>query len=186
VLILAACTGVPVVLMNHVSELYAYNVAPFWGIVVALSLTALLQAQRRPIVRTMTAVLLVGILISDVLAVNRKASQIRINGDNASVLLPQVVEFARRLPPGGVLVLYDRQEAGTINYSVFLGGPFMGLSDGADGRTVGKWVKHLANRPDIDIRLVVEAPQAPADMVLISDTTDGVLRVRQLSTPVQP
>jgi hypothetical protein len=185
-LILAACAGVPVVLMNHVSELYAYNVAPFWGVVVALSLRGLLDARGRSIVRSVTAMLLFGILISNVVAVNRKASQIRGNGDGASVLIPQLVDFARQLPFGGVLVLYDRQEPGTISYSEFLGGPFMALTDGAGGRSVGKWVKHLASRPDIDVRLVVDAPQSPADIVLIPDTAEGVLRVHELSTPPRP
>lgn len=40
---LVACAGVPVVLMHHVSELYAYNMAQFLAVIVALALPVLLE-----------------------------------------------------------------------------------------------------------------------------------------------
>jgi hypothetical protein len=177
---LAACAGVPVVLMNHVSELYAYNMAPFWAVLVALALPALLEPRRPRLVRIVTAVLLLGVLASDVVAVNRKASQMAVNGHNAVVLMPQVVDFARQLPPGGKMLLWDRQEPGTLSYSVFLMSPFMSVEWSGD------WVKHLAHRPDISVKVVAEPALEPADIVLVPNTTDGVLRVRALPSPTSP
>ena len=178
--LLAACAGVPVVLMNHVSELYAYNMAPFWAIIVALALPALLETRRPRLVRIMTAVLLLGVLASDVVAVNRKASQMAVNGHNAVVLMPQIVDFARQLPPGGKMLLWDCQEPGTLSYSVFLMSPFMSVEWGGD------WVKHLAHRPDIHIKVVAEPALEPADIVLVPHTTDGILQVRALSSLTSP
>jgi hypothetical protein len=178
--ILAACAGVPVVLTNHVSELYAYNITPFWAVIVALALPALLEPHRPRRVRIVTAVLLLGVLASDVVAVNRKASQMAVNGRNAVMLMPQVVDFARQLPPGGKLLLWDRQEPGTLSYGVFLMSPFMSLEWGGD------WVEHLAHRPDIYVKVVAEPAHEPADIVLVPDTTEGTLRVRALPTPSSP
>jgi len=120
------------------------------------------------------------VLASDVVAVHRKASQMAVNGHNAVVLMPQVVDFARRLPPGGKLLLWDRQEPGMVSYSVFLMSPFMSIEWG-----VG-WVKHLAQRPDIYIKIVAEPALEPADIVLVPETTEGVLQVRALPTPSSP
>src|SRR5262249_11764601 len=174
--ILGACAGVPVVLMNHVSELYAYNLAPFLAVIVALALPPLLEPRRPRLVRIVTAVLLLGVLASDVVAVHRKAAQMAVNGHNAVVLMPQVVDFARQLPPGGKLLLWDRQEPGTVSYSVFLMNPFMSIEWGGD------WVKHLAHRPDIYVKIVDEPTLEPADIVLVPDTTEGPLRVHALPT----
>jgi hypothetical protein len=172
--LLAACAGVPVVLLNRVSELYAYNMAPFWAVIVALALPALLTPRRPRLVRIVAAVLLLGVLASDVVAVNRKASQMAVNGHNAVMLMPQVVDFARQLPPGGTLLLWDRQEPGALSYSVFLMSPFMSID------LARNWVKHLAQRPDIDVKIVAEPALEPADIVLVPDTTGGALRVRAL------
>jgi hypothetical protein len=185
--VLAACAGVPVMLRNHVSELYAYNLAPFWAVIVALALPALLTPRRPRLVRIVTAVLLLGVLTSDVVAVHRKASQMAVHGHNAVVLMPQVVDFARQLPPGGTLLLWDRQESERVHYSVFLGGPFMSVT----GPEVVDWVKHLARRPDINIynESFDEPPfelLEPGDIVLIPDTTGGALRVRALPMPSSP
>jgi hypothetical protein len=166
--------------MNHVSELYAYNMAPFWAVIVALALPVLLELRRPRLVRIVTAVLLLGVLVSNVVAVNRKASQMAVNGHNAVVLIPQVVDFARQLPPGGKLLLWDRQEPGTVSYSVFLMSPFMSIEWGGD------WVKHLAGRPDISVSVVADPVLEPADLVLVPDTTGGTLRVRALPTPSSP
>jgi hypothetical protein len=125
-------------------------------------------------VRIVAAVLLLGVLASDVVAVNRKASQMAVNGHNAVVLMPQVVDFARQLPPGGTLLLWDRQEPGALSYSVFLMSPFMSID------LARNWVKHLAQRPDIDVKIVAEPALEPADIVLVPDTTGGALRVRAL------
>jgi hypothetical protein len=174
---LGVCTGVPVVLMNHVSELYAYNVAPFWAMIVALALPPLLEPRRPRLVRSVTAVLLLGVLASDVVAVNRKASQMAVNGHNAVVLMPQVVDFALQLPPGGKLLLWDRQEPGMLSYSVFLLSPFRSLW------WAGPWVKHLAHRPDIYVKYVegvTEWELEPADIVLVPHNAGGALRVRKL------
>jgi hypothetical protein len=177
---LAACTGVPVVLTNRVSELYAYNVAPFLAVIVALALPPLLEPRRSSLVRSVIAVLLLGVVVSELVAVNHKASQMAVNGHNAVVLMPQVVDFARQLPPGGKLLLWDRQDPGMLSYSVFLMSPFRSLW------WAGAWVKHLAHRPDIYVKYVNSLSEwelEPADMVLVADNSGGALRVRKLPMP---
>jgi hypothetical protein len=172
--LLGACAGVPVVLTNHVSELYAYNVAPFLAVIVALALPPLLEPRRPLLVRSVTAVLLLGVLVSDVVAVNHKASQMAVNGHNAVVLMPQVVDFARQLPPDGKLLLWDRQEPDMLSYGVFLMSPFRSLS------WAGPWVKHLAHRSDIQVKGVTDWKIEPADTVLVAANSGGALRVRKL------
>lgn len=181
--ILAACTGVPVVLMNHVSELYAYNVAPFAAVIVALALSALLEARRSRLVCGITAVFFLGVLVSNVVAVNQKAARLAVRGHHAVVLIPQVVEFARDLPRGGTMLLYDPLEPGSISYSDYLGGPLSAINDGSEGKYVGRWVKHLARRSDINVNFVTELPRVSADAILVLDTTTGGPSIRPLARP---
>jgi hypothetical protein len=184
--ILAACAAMPVVLLNHVSELYAYNLAPFAAIIVALALPPLMEVRRTLLVRALTTVFLLGVLFSHVVAVKRKASQFEANGRDAVVLVPLVIDFARQLPPSGVLVLCEPPHPATMSYSEFLGGPFMGINDGADGRNIEKWVKHRAQRPDISIKFVADLPHESADMILVPDGSPGTLRVLTLPTSAGP
>lgn len=172
--VLAACATVPVVFLNHVSELYSYNLAPFFAAVVALALGALVEGSRSPFRRTVTVICLAGVLSSDLVAVNRKASQLAVQAHKAVVLLPQVVDYARRLPPGGKLLLYDRHVRGALNYSEYFMSPFACIDE------AGGWVKHLAKRPDITVDFVGEGALGPADVILVPDTTAGELQVRAL------
>jgi len=180
--ILASCAGVPVVFLNHVSELYAYNVAPFWAVVVALTIPPLLEPHRPQVMRVTTAVFASAVLVSSVIAVKQKASYFEANGHNAAILLPQVVEFAKQLPPQGTLFLYDRRDPGTIRYSEFLGDPLMSLDDTGLRNGVGPWVKHLARRPDIRVKYVTEEPpHESADIVLVPDVAGKIVGLKVLS-----
>jgi hypothetical protein len=162
VLVLALCATMPVALMNHVSELYSYNVAPFLAIIVALSIGALLR-QPRKTWRAVAIVVLVAVTVSQVAAVGRKAAQMRHNGDASARLAAQVVERARTLPPGGKLLLVERAHPDTPLYSVFLTTDFhcLGVAE--------RWLKHLAGRPDISIEVVDEQHIVPADMVFVRE-----------------
>jgi hypothetical protein len=162
VLLLALCATMPVALMNHVSELYSYNLAPFLAVIIALSLGALLQRSRKTW-RAITSVILVVVATSAVVAVSRKAAQMRHNGAASARLAAQVVERARALPPGGKLLLVERAHAGVPRYSVFLTTDFHCL------RVAERWLKHLAGRPDISIQVVDEQHIAPADMVFVRE-----------------
>jgi hypothetical protein len=70
----------------------------------------------------------------------------------------------------------------TISYSEFLRGLFMGVNDGADGRYLGKWVKHRGQRPDINVKFVTGLLPKSADTVLVPDRSRHGVRVLARST----
>lgn len=173
------CATVPMTFMNHVSELHAYNLLPFTVVLMGMSLGALLRAPWGAR-RLGAAAVLLFVLVSQVVAVTRKAEQMRAVGNATARLLPQVREHARGLPPGGTLLLVERPAADACFYSVFLCSEFHGL------RAIEPWLRHWLDRPDISVRLADINALTPADLYLVREDTPSGPRARPWSPPATP
>jgi hypothetical protein len=135
----------PIALLNHISELYAYNTMPVISLLVGIALSSLLTGGVAA--RAVAGATLVLLLVSHVTATQRKAMLMARNGERATALLAQVTARARLVPPNGRLILLN-PEGPRADYSVFRVSAFNVLRFGEYR------VKQLARRADIDVVIV--------------------------------
>jgi len=145
VLLLAFCSPFPVVLLNHVSELYVYNSLPFVAALAGIGLGAFFHCLEKRVAKVVLAVFLLCLAGFHIVAVQYKVALMKENGRLAGVLLPQVAELASELPPGGKLVMVNTPRSGR-EYSVYVVNGFDVL--GLPGERA-KNFKHLLARKDI-------------------------------------
>lgn len=144
-----AITGFfPVALMNHVSELYAYNAMPFLAILVGVGLGRLFEITKTRWISRAAVTGFVGLVfLSHVMAIQSKASLMKNNGTQATILLGQIQSYLQKAPKNGELVLLnppdDREE-----YSVFLMNGFNVLQYGLNR------IEQLAGRNDFEIKIM--------------------------------
>jgi len=156
-----------IVPINHVSELYSYQLLPAAAAIVALGLGALGDAARRnrP-TRVAWIIVVVAVIASNAIAAYTKTRMINESGQRAAVLLEAVVPHARDLAPGGELVLVN-PESDAVEYSMFRFSGFNYL------RHTDFYIARLAGRDDITVRIVPAgepAPQpGPERIVLVLD-----------------
>lgn len=143
----AAVSLFPVVLMNHVSELYVYNAMPFVSVVFGMGLggavTGLSRRRAGSIVATTIVILA---LLGNASAVRSKAVMMREAGTRAVDLVEEIVPFVREVPEGGRLILLNPPAAGT-RYSIFLVGGFDCLRDGLGV------LRRLSGREDLTVEI---------------------------------
>jgi hypothetical protein len=144
----AIVTLVPVVPLNHVSELYTYNAMPFVALLFGLAFGTHLalaagRKRRKLVVWGAALILLVGLGVF----ARQKIMMVKRNGEEATRLLKVVTKYVEMVPKNGELLLVnppsDRPE-----YSVFAMNGFSVL-DYAEQR-----IRRITNRPDISIQIV--------------------------------
>lgn len=140
----------PMVLMNHVSELYVYNLMPFFSILVGIGVSALLDASKRVYIRQAIAAGFVLMLLSHIGAIRDKAALMQKNGERAAMLLQQIGPYVNEVPPGGELLLVN-PSTGQTEYAVYLMPGFKALEFGES------FIKKTYAREDISLRIVDEA-----------------------------
>ncbi len=140
-LVMAVCGLLPTILLNHVSELYAYGALPALSILVGVGLGREL-GRARPVATT----LMVVFLLVHAAGTQQKVALMVDNGRRATALIEQLRPLARELPPQGRLALFSppRQRI----YSAFVLDHTDVLEMGLTG------VKVMLERPDIELRIV--------------------------------
>jgi hypothetical protein len=154
------CVFFPAFMVSHVSELYAYAALPLVMGVIAL---AIRKTNRKPFVGQAIALVVIIIATVQVQAVWSKAKLMKQNGEASERLVGQLVEVVRKLPPNTTLYLQDIQ-GNQPTYSCYLERGFAPITDAA------RYIKHLANRPDVAIRFV-------RDKTVIPENSRGVIIV---------
>lgn len=130
----------PVLLLNHVSELYAYGVLPFTAVLFGCSAGTLLTRGRAE--RIAAGAFATLVLSSNAFATHQNAVGMARSGELAGALIPQVLEKLRDLPPGGAVVLIDPPLA-VPNYSVFQMTGFRGVL------LSGRQIHEMTGRTDV-------------------------------------
>lgn len=111
-LALALATLAPVLLVNHVSELYLYSALP--------ALALLFGAGLRPLVaRRVGMATLVALFVAQAVAVQGKLGLMRANGECAGQLLAQLAPLTAQVPPGGTMLLVNPPDSPPA-YSVYV------------------------------------------------------------------
>ncbi len=166
VIVLMVCFALlglfPVVLLNHMGELYVYNSMPFVAVLVGIGLGQLwmvVEPERIGRVFLMLAVCLV--VASHVVAVRSKARLMDDNGRRTAALLEQVRPFVDNAPPNGRLWLLN-PPVEAVEYSVFHVRGFSVLISALR-------IPHLWNRPDLEMRIIYPAQMQD------NSTPDGTL-----------
>ena len=152
-LTLLACSVLavaPMLLLNHVGELYTYAAMPFIAVVFGWVIAEWWERLPAPPARAALAIGLAALLVSHVLAVRQKLELLRVNGGRAAVLLAEVGPFVAQVAPGGTLLLVEpRGTAG--GYSIYRTSGFHPIEYGR------YWLREHYHRPDIYVRVIAES-----------------------------
>jgi len=116
----------PVLVLTHVSELYAYGVLPFTALLFGWSTGSLLSRSSGALERIGAMTFATLVLSANAWAARQDALGMARSGALAGALMPQVLERVRTLPPGGVAVLVDPPPR-IPNYSVYQSSGFRGV-----------------------------------------------------------
>jgi hypothetical protein len=139
----------PVILLNHVSELYVYNMLPAASILAGIGIGNALLARKGLFRKGILWTILIVLGFSEIHAVRSKALLMQRNGERATILMNQVPGFARKVPPNGKLILLN-SPSGQFEYSVFYLPGFSVLKYGTHR------IRQLAMREDIEIEFFAE------------------------------
>lgn len=108
---------IPVVLLNHVSELYAYNAMPFLALIIGFSFNEIHFFEDIKKWKGLIHGFLVLVLVVNIWSVNAKTELMRANGLAAKQLVLQLKPILRKLPENSKVYLVN--SCGETQYSVF-------------------------------------------------------------------
>lgn len=143
----------PAVMLNHVSELYAYNIMPFVSILAGAGLGALPAAVRPRRTAGAAAAAAIAILFaSHIAAVRGKAALMQDAGETQNEMRTEVESYIARAPEDGELILVNPPKT-AVEYSIY-------LLDGFDAlRYAVPAMRRNAGRPDVGV-VIVDAMDA--------------------------
>jgi len=141
---LALIGSLPVVLLNHVSELYVYNSMPFISIIVGISLGGVFELTKTGWKKYFFQILLAGLFINNIFAIQSKASLMQHNGKRASELIGEIMPYVDNIPQNGILLLLNPPDD-KMEYSVFVINNF---------NVLYHRIKQLSPRDDFDIKII--------------------------------
>lgn len=140
----------PMVLLNHVSELYVYNSMPFFSVLVGIGIGAVLESAGHHRFKQVIAACLGLMLVGHVAAIREKTLLMRENGRRASTLVAAIGTYINQVPPKGSLLLVNPASR-EIEYAVYLMPGFKVIEFGES------YIKKIYGREDIDLRIIEEA-----------------------------
>jgi hypothetical protein len=143
--VLGVLSTLPVVALNHVSELYSYNTVPFIAGAVSVGFSGAAEGGGSHRARRWLLTLaIIGLLTAQGLSARAKTLAMEATGAEARRLTPAVLRAVAEVPPGGCLVLRSARGP-ERHYSVFrVRGPKVFLHAGGG-------LARLAGRPDVRI-----------------------------------
>jgi hypothetical protein len=145
--LLAIASLFPTFLLEHVSELYAYNAIPFVTLILGMGLGAIWRGNN--LSRALAASVIAVFLTGHALAARQKAALMTLNGHRAAQMLTAINSYVRELPPNSQIDLI-RAATNAPSYSVFVlnGFDVLEYGDIELGAILG--------RPDVRIYVVDE------------------------------
>ncbi|HET6349563.1 MAG TPA: hypothetical protein VFH88_10830 [Candidatus Krumholzibacteria bacterium] len=158
---------VPVIPLNHVSELYAYALVPCVALLFGQSVSHLLRGGRSA--RVATLVVVVAVLGANAWAAHGKAVAITQNGERSQRLLNDMIKEMSSLPRGATLALVDPATA-LSDYSIFRVRGFWLVPD--------ETLKQRTGRDDVTLVRLRAGDALPSSPRLVAVTLDGDGRLR--------
>jgi hypothetical protein len=101
-------SGFPVVLMNHLSEQWAYTGVPFVSAIIAIGVSEVSRRlQGRTILKTAFSIGVIGILVLHTASLREKMFLLLKGSDDAVKLRATIADHLDRVPPGGQVWLLN-------------------------------------------------------------------------------
>jgi hypothetical protein len=136
----------PAMTLNHISELYAYSslfpLGALFGIAIEYYWKEILVKSK--VVFASAMIILLGAGITNALGVDEKASSMKVQGDRAAMFLPQIISWAKTMPPNKWMYLIGPKDT-SFEYSMFA---IRGFRVSA---TSDSLVRFYSQRPDIGV-----------------------------------
>ena len=118
ILSLSIGTGFPVILLGHISELYAYNALPFvaiyWGYIFSLVIKYPVSLK----INFVKYFFIIILLAINILSALEKEMLMKYNGDRSKVFYYQIMKAIEKIPPNGNLEILSSAHQ-IFSYSVF-------------------------------------------------------------------
>jgi hypothetical protein len=153
---------IPVVFVNHVSELYTYQFSPVFSLVIGASLAGIIESNRVPRQRCIAVLLLIALLGANSAAVVSKTSMLKNNGKRAVALAGQCNKVIAAAPANSSIFIL--KNASTLpRYSLFIMNEFEPLEYGMQAivRNVGRDDLRLFYWEHSDFDAVLNAGRLP-------------------------
>jgi hypothetical protein len=95
-------SGIPVILMNHLSEQWAYTGVPFAAATIALGVGEVFhRLQRRAVLKVIFSIGVLGILVLHAVSLREKMFLLLKGSDYAAVIRATIASHLDQVPPGG-------------------------------------------------------------------------------------
>jgi hypothetical protein len=147
--LLAVISLFPMVMLNHISEMYAYGAMPLAGMLLGGGWAAALERfQARRVVLFLSAIGLAGLLLLNVAGIQSKGQLMVGNGEAVGSILHMLKAFIPSIPAKGRLLLVNPPSPVLSSYSVFVVNGF----DVLEGRR--DIVYRSGDRSDFSVRIV--------------------------------
>lgn len=138
----------PLVLMNHVSELYTYQFAPFFSVIIGAGIDRFIAVSKQ---NRLKIIMVFGIaalfFAGNIVAVENKIACMKRNGDQAKDLFAQISPIIKQAPRGAIVFLVNPHTE-RPEYSIFQLNGFDALKYGLVPIT------RLSQRDDLDISII--------------------------------
>lgn len=166
----------PVILFNHVSEVYIYNSFPFLACLTGIALGAVYMRAINNRARIALASTMASLMLLHILAVRSKSEMITANGERAIELLEKLRPLVEQAPQNGTVFMLNPPNE-TIEYSAYVMKDFNILIAGSPG------IESYLARPDLQMMIRnpadIEAGLRESDSTMIVTLENGeVVRYR--------
>lgn len=151
---LGVCTitgSVPVIFLNHVSELYSYNSMPFIAALAGIGIAALFEHHLAKNIRIAAALTGVVLICTNIAATSSKIGMMVENGDSAEHYIAALEPYVRNAPENASIALCQTLDA-SLDYSVFRLTGFNVINYGL------KRLNQLTGRWDVSLEVIDGLP----------------------------
>lgn len=108
----------PVIILNHISELYVYNTIPLIVILLANSIEYL-KVKYNKVFTSVLPIFLFSVFLINVHSVKSKSILVKTNGINAEQMLNKIKPYLPEIPTNGTLFLVNTPYSQKTEYSIF-------------------------------------------------------------------
>jgi hypothetical protein len=137
----------PVIILNHISELYVYNTLPIFAVALANSLQCIEEKYRNFFNNAVTGVFIL-IIVLNFMSVRKKCQTIYTNGEKTWTLINKITPLISEIPINGTLYLLCPDKELHSDYSIF---KRSGLRLFEDGETI---FNQITKRDNFNVKCI--------------------------------
>ncbi len=132
-IILVPLSMFPIVFLNHVSELYAYNTTPLIAILYGIGLSELFSQLRSRFLKMILLSIVFVFMIWNTVSIFTKCEMMKQNGLEAEKLIGEIQPYFPEIPYDGNLILVNPNTTNKTEYSIFKRTGFRLFENGENG-----------------------------------------------------